>query len=316
RPEFALSKQEVEKRIREISYHLVGIGGIITTYKYVKWLINVLNKYHPEKKIIVGGSVGASIPRTMLERNPVDIVCVGEGEETVRELVNVLQNNGDLSTVKGIWFKGNDGSIYRNELREPINDLDKLPFPAWDLFPMDIYLKNPVGAPNRNKWIDGSFAEETPLSMNLSATRGCPYQCIYCYHDFMGQKYRYRSPDNIISEIKYLYAHYEVKYFHFIDDEFVLKKNFVYQFCQKIKHLQKELGERITWGCSGRANLMTEELIATMAEAGCVLIGYGIESGSQKMLNIMKKKVLVEQAKQAVRLTQQYLGWADCSFMI
>ena len=310
------SKQEVEKRIREISYDLVGIGGIITTYRYVKWLVNMLKKYHSEEKIIVGGSVGTSIPKTMLERNPIDIICVGEGEETVRELVNVLQNNGDPSTIKGIWFKGNDGSICRNELREPINDLDKLPFPAWDLFPMDIYLKNPVGAPNRNKWIDGSFAEDAPLSMNLSATRGCPYQCIYCYHDFMGQKYRCRSPDNIISEIKYLHAHYEVEYFHFIDDEFVLKKNFVYQFCQKIKHLQKELGERITWGCSGRANLMTEELIATMAEAGCVLIGYGIESGSQKMLNIMKKKVLVEQAKQAVRLTQQYLGWADCSFMI
>ncbi len=309
-------KKEVEKRIREISYDLVGIGGIITTYKYVKWLINVLNKCHPEKKIIVGGSVGASIPKTMLERNPVDIVCVGEGEETIRELVNVLQNNGDPSTVKGIWFKGNDGSICRNELREPINDLDKLPFPAWDLFPMDIYLKNPVGAPNRNKWIDGSFAEDTPLSMNLYATRGCPYQCIYCYHDFMGQKYRYRSPDNIISEIKYLYTHYDVKYFNFTDDEFVLKKNFVYQFCQKIKDLQKELSQRITWSCSGRANLMTEELIATMAEADCVLIGYGIESGSQKMLDTMKKKVTVEQAKQSVRLTQQYLGWADCSFMI
>lgn len=310
------SKQEVKKRIREISYDLVGIGGIITTYKYVKWLIDVLNQCHPEKKIIVGGSVGTSIPRTMLERNPIDIVCVGEGEETIRELVNVLQNNGHPSTVKGIWFKGNDGSICRNELREPINDLDKLPFPAWDLFPMDIYLRNPVGAANRNKWIDGSFAEDTPLSMNLYATRGCPYQCIYCYHDFTGYRYRYRSPDNIISEIEYLYTHYDVKYFNFTDDEFVVKKDFVYQFCQRIKDLQKELGERITWSCGGRANLMTEELIATMAEAGCVLIGYGIESGSQKMLDTMKKKVTVEQARQAVRLTQKYLGWADCSFMI
>ncbi|GAI25016.1 unnamed protein product, partial [marine sediment metagenome] len=106
------------------------------------------------------------------------------------------------------------------------------------------------------------------------------------------------------------------KYFHFVDDEFVLKKNFVYEFCQRIKDLQKELGDRITWGCTGRANLMTDELIATMVEAGCVLIAYGIESGSQKMLDIMKKKVTVEQAKQAVKLTQKYLGWADCSFMI
>lgn len=310
------NKEEVEKRIKEIPCDLVGIGGIITTYRYLKWLVNIIKKYHPEKKVLVGGSVGTSIPKTMLERNPVDIVCIGEGEETVKELVNVLKNNSDLSTVKGIWFKEDDGSICRNESREPIKDLDGLPFPAWDLFPIDIYLKNPVGAPNRNKWIDGSLAEDTPLSMNLYATRGCPYQCIYCYHDFMGQKYRYRPPDNVITEIKHLYTHYDVKYFHFVDDEFVLKKDFVYEFCQKIKDLQKELDERITWGCSGRANLMTEELIATMADAGCVLIGYGIESGSQKMLDTMKKKVTVEQAKQAVRLTQKYLGWADCSFMI
>lgn len=310
------SKEDVDKRIKNISYDLVGIGGIITTYKYVKWLVNMLKKYHPEKKVLVGGSVGTSIPKTMLERNPVDIICIGEGEETVKELVNVLKNNDDLSTVKGIWFKDDDGLIHTGEPREPINDLDNLPFPAWDLFPMDIYIRNPVGAPNRNKWFNGSSTEDTPLSMNLYATRGCPYQCIYCYHDFMGQKYRYRSSNSVITEIKHLYTHYDVNYFHFVDDEFVMKKNFVYQFCERIKDLQKELGERITWGCTGRVNLMTEELITTMADAGCVLIGYGIESGSQKMLNIMKKKVTVEQAKQAVRLTQEYLGWADCSFMI
>lgn len=310
------NKKDVEERIKEISYDLVGVGGIITTYRYVKWLVNTLKKYHPAKKVVVGGSVGTSIPKIMLERNPVDIVCIGEGEETVKELVNVLQNGGDLSTVKGIWFKENDGSIHKSEPREPINDLDKLPFPAWDLFPMGIYLKNPVGAPNRNKWVDGSSTKDMPLSMNLCATRGCPYQCIYCYHDYMGYRYRHRSPHSIITEIEYLSTHYNVKYFHFIDDEFSVKKNFVYEFCQRIKGLQKELDERITWGCSGRANLMTEELIATMAGAGCVLIGYGIESGSQKMLNRMKKRVTVEQAKQAVRLTQTYLGWADCSFMI
>jgi len=310
------NKKDVEKRIKEISYDLVGVGGMITTYEYVKWLVNILKKYHPEKKVVVGGSISTSIPKIMLERNSVDIICIGEGEETVRELVNALQNDGDFSTVKGIWFKEKNGSICRNKIREPIKDLDSVSFPAWDLFPMDIYLRNPVGAPNRNKWVDGSLTEGTPLSINLYATRGCPYQCIYCYHDFMGQRYRHRSADNVIAEIKYLYTRYDVKYFHFVDDEFVLKKNFVYEFCQRIKDLQKELGERITWGCTGRANLMTDELIVTMAEAGCVLIGYGIESGSQKMLDIMKKKVTVEQAKQAVKLTQKYLGWADCSFMI
>jgi radical SAM superfamily enzyme YgiQ (UPF0313 family) len=252
----------------------------------------------------------------MLEKNPVDIVCIGEGEETIVELLKVLERKGDLSKVRGIWYKDNSGKIQKTDIRSPIKNLDSLPLPAWDLFPMDVYLKNPIGAPNRNKWIDGSTDDTTMLSMNLSATRGCPYRCIYCYHDFMGQRYRNRSPENVINEIRILYQRYKVPYFHFIDDEFVMRRDFVFEFCRLLKKFSKEVRQQITWGCAGRVNLMTEELISTMADAGCVLIGYGIESGSQRMLDFIKKQVTVEQAKDAIRLTKRYLGWADCSFMI
>ena len=309
-------REEVEGRIKRASFDVVGIGAIVTAYKYVKWLFSIIKKHHPDKKIIVGGSVGSSIPGLMLERNPVDVVCVGEGEDTVRELMKVLEGGGDLSEVKGIWYRDASAKIFENEKRSPIMDLDSVPLPAWDLFPMEIYLKNPVGAPNRNKWIDGSADQDTPLSMNLFATRGCPYQCIYCYHDFMGLGYRHRSPENVVQEIDLLHKRYGVTYFHFIDDEFVMKKDFVHEFCRRIKELGKRHGQHFTWGCAGRVNLMTEELVATLADSGCVLIGYGIESGSQRMLDFIKKKVTVEQAKNAIRLTKKYLGWADCSFMI
>jgi len=309
-------KAEVESRIREANFDVVGVGGIISVYKYIKWLVSMIKEYHPDKKIIVGGSVGSSIPKIMLERNPVDVVCIGEGEETVGELVKVLEDNGDLSLVRGIWYKDSSGRACCTEKRPPIKDLDSIPLPAWDLFPMDIYLRNPVGAPNRNKWVDGSADGERVLSMNLFATRGCPYQCIYCYHDFMGQGYRHRSPEKVVEEIRILYERYGVPYFHFIDDEFVTKKDFVYEFCRLLKIFSGKIGRKITWGCAGRANLMTEDLIAAMADAGCVLIGYGIESGSQRMLDLIKKKVTVEQARNAVRLTKKHLGWADSSFMI
>lgn len=310
------SKEEVEYKISKSNFDVVGIGGIITTYKYVKWLIKVLKNYHPHKQIIIGGSIASSIPHIMLEKNSVDVLCIGEGEETVKDLIKALENKEDLQNVKGIWYKDSKGRIFKTEPRMPIKNLDYIPFPAWDLFPMDIYLKNPVGAPNKNKWIDGSSEESNELTMNLFATRGCPYKCIYCYHDFMGQGYRSRSPENIIREIKYLYSKYKVKYFHFIDDEFVMKKDFVYEFCELLKAFSNEIGQKITWGCAGRVNLMTEKLIATMVDAGCILICYGIESGSQKMLNVMKKNVTVEQAKEAITLTKKYLGWADCSFMV
>lgn len=307
--------EEVEKIIKEADCDVFGIGGIITTYKYIKWLVAVMKKHHPGRMIVVGGSVASSIPEIMLSKNPVDVLCIGEGEETSVELFGALQDNSDLSKVKGIWFRsGNE--IVRNEKRPPLRDLDKLPLPAWDLFPMDIYVKNPVGAPNRNKWIDGKSEGPMILSMNLFATRGCPYQCIYCYHDFMGYGYRNRSPQNIMKEIKYLYENFGVEYFHFIDDEFVMKKEFVAEFCRLFSEFRKESGKEFTWGCAGRANLMTEDLIKAMAASGCVLIGYGIESGSQKMLDLIKKNVNVDQAKTAIKLTKKHLGWADCSFMI
>jgi len=309
-------RAEVEERVKRACFDVVGIGGIVTIYNYVKWLFSIIKKHHPDKQIIVGGSVGSSIPRLILEKNPVDVVCIGEGEETVRELIKGLEVKGDLSKVRGICFKDASGKIFENDKRSPMKELNSVPLPAWDLFPIEIYLKNPVGAPNRNKWIDGSGDQDTPLSMNLFATRGCPYQCIYCYHDFMGMGYRQRSPENVINEIETLYKNYGVAYFHFIDDEFVMKKDFVYRFCSLMKGLIKTYDRPFTWGCAGRVNLMTEDLILTMAEAGCVLIGYGIESGSQRMLDFIKKKVTVEQAKNAIRLTKKYLGWADCSFMI
>lgn len=307
------NSEEVEEKIKNTEFDVAGIGSIVTVYKYVKWLIRVLKKYHRGKKIIVGGSVGTSIPFIILEKTEADIVCIGEGEDTILELIDALQNGNQLSSVKGIYFKSEDGKINKNSARQTIKNLDAIPFPAWDIFPMDIYLKNPVGAPNRNKWIDGSSDNNNVLSMNLSATRGCPYKCIYCYHDFMGHGWRHRSPPNIVKEMKILRDKYGVEYFHFVDDEFCLKKEFVYDFC---KNFKKEFNNNFTWGCAGRVNLMTEDLLATMADAGCVLIGYGIESGSQQMLNIMKKGVAVERAKEVIRLTKKYLGWADCSFMI
>lgn len=309
-------KTEVEAKIKDARFDVVGIGGIVTVYKYVKWISLILRKHHPDKKIIIGGSVGSSIPEIMLRKNPVDVVCIGESERTIIELIESFEGKRDISQVKGIFYRDTCGEIHRTQQRAPIEDLDAIPFPAWDLFPMEIYIKNPVGAPNRNKWLDGRVDKDPSLSMNLYATRGCPYRCIYCYHDFMGQGYRYRSPGKIVDEIRVLYEKYKIPYFHFIDDEFVMKKDFVYEFCKEINSFSEEIGQKITWGCTGRVNLMTEELISTMVDAGCVIIGYGIETGSQRMLDLIKKQVTVQQAKKAIALTREYLGWADCSFMI
>jgi radical SAM superfamily enzyme YgiQ (UPF0313 family) len=177
---------------------------------------------------------------------------------------------------------------------------------------MNIYLRNPVGAPNISKWENGGTAEKVPLTMNILPSRGCPYKCIYCYHDFMGIKYRHRSAQSILDEITYLVEHYGVSYIHFTDDDFVIDRKHVMDFCDLL--IKSDL--KIKWGSSGRVNLMTEKLLAKMDEAGCIWIGYGIESGSQKMLDAMKKQVTVQQAKKTIELSQKYIKQVDCSFMV
>lgn len=307
------SREELERAIAASDADVFGIGGLVTIYRIIKDLIQTVRRLHPDKTIIAGGSCATSVPHVMMDKTAVDILCIGEGENTTSELLDALAQGRDLETVPGIWYRDTSGKPRATAPRSPIMDLDALPFPRWDLFPMDIYCENPIGAVNLNKWDDGSIAPDTEhrRSMNVLSSRGCPYDCTFCYHDFMGVKYRFRSAENIVAEIAELKSRYNVQYIHFIDDCFIINKENVRRFCEIMT--RENMG--VTWGCAGRVNIMTEEMIVRMKEAGCVFIGYGIESGSQTILDRIKKKVTVEQAKTAIRLTQKHLGWADCSFI-
>jgi radical SAM superfamily enzyme YgiQ (UPF0313 family) len=121
------SEQEVEAKIQGSGFDVAGIGGIVTIYRYTKWLIETLKKHHPDKKIVVGGSVGTSIPHIILDKTQADIVCMSEGEDTVVDLLNVLEAGHDaLGKVDGIWFRQEDGTIVKNRPRMSIKNLDKL----------------------------------------------------------------------------------------------------------------------------------------------------------------------------------------------
>ncbi|HOX27535.1 MAG TPA: radical SAM protein [bacterium] len=305
--------EEFRKYVENSDYEIAGLGGIITIYSTMKELIGEIKEIHPDRPVMVGGSSATSAPHIMMSRTKADFLCIGEGEITTPELMNVLENGGDLSSVNGIWWRKPDGGYAVNKPRDVIKDLDSIPFPRWDLFPMEIYLNNPVGAVNVNKWVDGASSDESvPKSMNLISSRGCAYPCTFCYHDFMGSGFRYRSAENVYAEIVELKRRYDVGYFHFNDDCFITNRKNVLRFCDIL--IRENTG--IEWGCSGRVNLMSEPLIAKMKEAGCVFIGYGIESGSRKVLDLMKKKVTVEQAREAILMTRKYLGWADSSFIV
>lgn len=309
---YRYTKEKVISIVEGKNPDVIFTGGLITVYNYVKWLANELKNLYPNAPIIIGGSVSTSIPEIALNTLNVDIACIGEGEITTVEILEFIEQNKSLSGVKGIYYKEND-KIIKNQLRSPINDMDTIPFPAYDLFPMDIYINNPVGYINKDKWGSGDITScDIPKSTNINITRGCPYKCTFCYHDYLGPGYRHRSPQLILKEMDFLNKEYGVTYFLWADDEGVINKKFIHEFCELMIKSKRDY----QFALAGRVNLVNEKMLMELKSAGCNMVAYGIESGSQKILDAMKKQVTIEQARNAIKLTQRIFGDVDCSFMI
>ena len=283
-----LGEEDVAKQIAASGFDIVGITALITQYTYVKWLTETVRRINPSARIVIGGGLATAVPEIILKNSEADISVIGEGEDTIREVITALRNNTRLKDVRGIYFKEN-GNICRTELRAPIENLDSLPLPARHLFPMEKYIGS----------MDLGFVDPRIRATNLVSSRGCPYNCVYCCQDIFSQTFRARSVPKIIEEIQLLKRTYNLNGITFNDDTFVLDRKRVQSFCAEL--IRSNTG--IHWACNGRANLVDSELLKTMANAGCKYIAYGIESGNQAILDSLNKKVTVEQAKQAIELT-------------
>jgi len=298
-------------RLRSRHWDLVGVSGLITTYKFQKWLISELKALHPDLPIVSGGGLATSCAHLLFENSPVDIAVLGEGECTMLELCVALSRGRDLEEVPGIIFRTGSGKTIRTPPRPNIQDLDSVPFPAWNLLPMDIYLENPIwGGSAKNS---SGFPENVTVtrSMNIISSRGCPFSCNYCYHLFGRSKYRFRSARNVVDEIETLVDRYGMDFIGFVDDNMMASEKRLLEFCD----LMEKKKFPLTWGCHGRVTSAKTEILEHMAEAGCVWIGYGIESGSQRMLDAMNKKATVDKAKQAIRDTRKAGIFANTTFI-
>lgn len=264
------SQNEVEQALCFYyeDWDVVGVSGLITTYSYQKWLIPLLREINPTATIIVGGGLATSSPELV---EGVDLVITGEGEQAMHDICG-----------------GN----------KTFNDIDSLPFPAWDLLPIGIYLKNPIwgeGAGNSS----GFKNVRVERSMNVVTSRGCPFSCNFCYHIFGRSFYKQRSVNSVIAEVSALIHKYNVDFIGFVDDNMLNSEQWILDFCSAMVH------KNIAWGCHGRVNNATPRVLGAMAEAGCIWIGFGIESGSQKMLDLMNKKSTVGAAIKAIINTRK-----------
>ena len=210
-----------------------------------------------------------------------DYVLLGEGEETLAELLSQLSAGKDASQVIGLA-----SNLTLHPSRRPdISNLDSLPFPAWDLIDIQKY---------KEMWLD----RHGYYSMNMVTTRGCPYHCNWCAKPIWGQRYNSRSPENVAAEMKWLKEHFEPDHIWFADDIFGLKPNWVERFSE----LLRENDSVIPFKCLKRADLVTEKTALALAKAGCKTVWLGAESGSQKILDAMDKGDKVEDIYQAAEL--------------
>jgi anaerobic magnesium-protoporphyrin IX monomethyl ester cyclase len=229
--------------------------------------------------VIVSGSDATDNPALYLDHGAA-VVILGEGEVTLKELVDVLtgQTPARLSDVRGLCFRDAGGGILRTPARRLISDLDRLPFPGWDLVDIDRY---------RRIW----RTRHGYHSMNVVTTRGCPYRCNWCAKPIYGQRYAVRSPDQVVEEIAWLKRTYAPDHLWIADDIFGLKPGWIEQFAA----LARARDATIPFKCLMRADQVNAGVVAALVAAGCRTVWLGAESGSQRILDAMEKGTRVEQ---------------------
>lgn len=239
---------------------------------------------------VVGGPHVSAIPlETMQRYADIDIGVAGEGEITIIELMRYLkESKGDLSSIKGIIFREN-GQLNITEKRPFIENLDSLPFPAWDLLP-DVL-----------KYYQQSVTRLDKLpAVSLTTSRGCPYQCTFCARNVFGNKTRTHSAEYIMKVIRYLIKKYRVKSLCIEDENFVIFRKRLIQLCNKM--IEGKLN--ITWSCASTINEINPEILRLMKRAGCWQISFGIESGCQHILDFIKKGTRIPTIKNALKMTR------------
>jgi len=282
------TKAEFKLQFENQACDAVGIGGLVTAFNHVDWISRYVKSVNPSVPIFAGNTVASTIPYILLKHTDVDVAVIGEGELTALELVEALESGRSLDGLKGTWYK-KGGKIVENPRREPLENLDSLPLPAWDLVPMETYLKN-------------FEAEYGFRGATMSTVRGCPFNCRFCCKTFVGYKVRSRSPENVIEEIKLWIRKYSVDGFFPCDDLFIYDRKRAMKFCDL---LVREGLNYLKWFASARVDLLTEELALKLKEAGCISVDFGFESHSQKVLDYYSKLVKVEHQQRAIDICKK-----------
>lgn len=327
------SDADMREVISADSWDVIAIGGLITTYGYIKKTVACARKIDKKAVIIAGGGFLTPIPYEIMTFIPeIDIGIIGEAYITLLEILKKIDDKDrDWAGVKGIIFRKPSGELYLNQERPLLEDVDSLPFPAWHIFPLDIYFKNSSLL----------LSEEAMLSkrhLGIMASYGCPFKCKYCFHlglsgelatsESNGKKQinitskriiRRHSPEYVVELVKYLKKRFRVDFVSFYDENFsnlARNERWFGDFSRRwiSSGLQPECSRNgvahdpkkcrgIHWGTTAHAALVNPDILKKFKRLGCTHLDYGLESFSDNILKSICKCATMKDNENAVKMT-------------
>lgn len=281
--------RELESLLLKDDFDLVGFSAVTPSSSRAARLAKITKETKPNVFTVLGG-VHATVtgPDVLNEMPEIDVAIFNEGEATILALIEYLRGKHILKTINGIAFREN-GQIIQTQPRALIENLDSLPYPAYHLIDVFRYTPPP-----------GLFFKLPIISMISS--RGCPFRCNFCADRIIWQgRYRFRQPKAVVDEMEFWAKTYGIKEVKFLDSTFTIGRDRIVEFCHEL--INRNLG--LLWRCSSRVDQEDLELLKLMRKAGCCSISFGIESGSDEILEKMNKNISVEKIKQTVKWSKE-----------
>lgn len=288
-PALGLGAEDIARAIEKGRYQVIGVTMLTPMYARSVETARAVRRAFPEVSIVVGGAHPTILPKeTLLENREIDFAVIGEGEAALLQLVEALEKGRGVKHIPGLAYRM-EGEVYINPPHALISNLDDLPMPARHLLPMHAYHMT------RSR-------TRSSHAFTVSVARGCPFNCGFCCRIF-GRKVRHHSVERIIEEIGVLFDRYGAREINLEADTLTLNKSFVFSLCDRL--MDSGLSNKIIWTCESRVDTVSEEMLKKMKKAGCWQISYGVETGSQRLLDLIHKDITIEQIERTFALTKR-----------
>ena len=284
-----LTPAEVNREVESFQPDILGISAMSVQAPLAHEIAALIKKSGTDTSVIIGGPHATAAPTQILRDSNIDAVALGEGEATFLDFVKTVESHRSLTTAPGLMLRGESGEIVTTPPREPIGDLDALPYPAWDLAGIEKFFTYRLMTPNNIR------ASERCATVFTS--RACPYRCIYC-HNIFGKRFRARSPSSVLDEMKILYEKYGVREFHITDDCFNLEIDRAREIMNGI--IKSGWDIKIAFPNGIRADRLPDDLLELMKRAGVYKMNFGIESGSKRIQELIRKNLDLDVVTDAI----------------